>query len=153
MKTLNQNITTVIFLKLVACALLVSLLTILSCSPKDNPKLETDRVRELLTAGTWNIHTVTVDDIDKTSTYAGLTLAFNSTSYFATNGGIVWMATGGWAFADQRGKLITRGDGLSVTIEKVTTTTLVLTLTWTKTTLGSGRISSLSGNHVFTFNK
>ena len=48
---------------------------------------------------------------------------------------------------------IKRDDGLVVTLQEVTDTSLKLALTWTKTTLGSGRIESVSGQHVFSFGK
>jgi len=150
--TFNKNIVTVFTLKLTVCGLLMILLTMQSCK-KDNPKLETDRVREILTDRTWNIQTVTIGSTDKTTAYDGMTLSFTNTSYFAVNGGLVWPNTGTWAFADKTGKLITRGDGLAITVEEATAVKLVLKLTWAKTTLGSGRTSSLAGEHVFTFSK
>jgi hypothetical protein len=40
-----------------------------------------------------------------------------------------------------------------VTLERISETELVLDLTWSKTTLGSGREASIQGAHTFVFNK
>ena len=127
-------------------------LILLQGCKKDDPLPETERVKNLLKANTWRMQTVTVDGIDQTLVYAGLTLTFTDTNYSTANGGAVWPATGTWTFADQTGKLITRSDGLPVSIEEATTTKLSLKLTWAKTTLG-GRASSIAGVHVFVFGK
>lgn len=150
----HLNTVTACSLRLVACCLLaISLLSIQSCSKKSDPQPETDRVKELLKANTWKIQTVTVDNVDKTSVYAGLTLSFTDATYTTTNGGPVWPASGTWQFADDTGKLITRSDDLSISVEEVTTTKLSLKLTWAKTTLGGGRTASIAGSHLFVFGK
>jgi len=46
-----------------------------------------------------------------------------------------------------------RGDGLSMTLTELTASKLVLTLSWSETTLGGGRINSVEGNNTFTFGK
>lgn len=117
--------------------------------------VETEAVKntKLLTTGTWNVQTVSVDAVDKTTVYKDLKITFNSTGFTATGGGSVWPATGTWKFSDDTGKVITRGDGLSISLTEVSTTKLVLALAWTKTTLGDGRVESVSGQHVFTFGK
>lgn len=115
------------------------------------PQPETERVKELLTATEWKMQTVTVDGADQTSVYAGLRLSFTSSSYTATNGGAIWPASGTWSFADESGKMINRNDGLQLTVDEVTAIKLALKLSWSKTTLG--RVESVSGAHVFVFNK
>ena len=126
------------------------------CSKSDpTPAAETDAMKntKLLTTGTWNIQTVQVDGMDKTIVYKNLKLTFTSTGFTSTGGGSVWPTTGTWKFADDTGKVITRGDGLSINTTEISATKLVLTLTWTKTTLDGGRIESIAGSHVFTFGK
>lgn len=136
-----------------ALSLIMLNLFLLSSCKKDDPQPETARVRELLKANTWLIQTVTVDEVNKTNLFTGLTLSFTNTTYATTNGGLVWPASGTWQFADKTGKLVTRDDGLQITINEVSKTSLSLSLTWNNTTLGSGRISSLAGDHEFIFVK
>jgi hypothetical protein len=131
---------------------MVSLLFIAGCK-KDDPQPETARVQDLLKANTWVIQSVTVNEVDQTSLFTGLTLSFTNTNYTTTNGGVVWPATGTWEFTDETAKTIERNDGLQITINEITSTSLKLALTWTTTTLGSGRNSSIAGDHEFNFIK
>jgi hypothetical protein len=147
----NHNAIAAISLKFLACILLIGFISLQSCK-KDDPGLTSDQVKEILTANAWKLTNVTVDGVDKTTLYAGLTLSFTDTNYTTTNGGVVWPASGTWTFADATGKLITRSDGLSITVEEVIATSLRLRLTWAKATLG-GRVESLAGVHVFSFGK
>jgi hypothetical protein len=128
------------------------LLALAGCK-KDDKNLETDRTRKLLTANTWTIQSVTVDGVDKTSSHAELTLHFTNTQFTTTHGGVVWPASGIWTFADDSGKKILRSDDVEMTIQEVSAAKLVLTFTWMETTLGPGRLSSTSGEHVFRFAK
>ena len=114
---------------------------------------ETDRVKGILKASTWTMQTVVVDAVDQSTVYKGLTLNFTDTGYSSTNGGVVWPASGTWVFADASAKTITRNDNLAITITEVTDAKLILSLTWTKTTLSGGRVESVKGLNVFTFTK
>ena len=133
------------------------LLLIFSCGPTDpTPAAEpsaTEQVKTVLTSGAWKIQSVAVDGTDQTSVYKGLSLSFTNTSVNATNGGAVWPSSDTWKFTDETGKSITRGDVIQVSVDEATVSKLVLKLTWTKTTLGSGRINSVKGVNVFTFGK
>jgi hypothetical protein len=137
---------------IVSALVMVSLLFIAGCK-KDDPQPETARVQELLKANSWAIQTVTVNEVDQTSLFAGLTLSFTNTNYATTNGGVVWPASGTWEFTDETAKTIERNDGLQITINEITSTSLKLALNWTTTTLGSGRTSSVAGDHEFIFIK
>ncbi len=128
------------------------LFTFSNCSD-DNESSKEDQVRSLLTGSAWKMTTVTVDGTDKTAVYDDLILTFGITTFTSTNGGVVWPATGTWAFTSPDATAIVRNDGLAVTIQEITSTSLKLGLTWNKTTLGSGRTSSVSGQHVFSFGK
>ena len=138
--------------------LFASVLLFLSgCGSKSDPApaAETDAVKntKLLTASTWNIQTVQVDGVDKTTVYKNLKLTFTSTGFTSIGGGSVWPTTGTWKFTDDTGKVITRGDGLAINVNEISTTKLVVSLAWSKTTLGGGRIESIAGSHVFTFGR
>ncbi|GHN02107.1 hypothetical protein WSM22_35960 [Cytophagales bacterium WSM2-2] len=136
-----------------ACLLLVGCLAISSCS-KSSSETPSEKALKLLT-GTWHISTVTVDGVDKTSQFAGfaLTLVPGLYSTVATVSNPVWSAAGTWSFTDNNATSITRDDNVVVNITSLTSTSLTLTLQWTKTTYGGGRTSSVSGTHVFTLNK
>ena len=126
------------------------------CSKSDpTPAAETDAMKntKLLTTGTWNVQTVQVDGMDKTIVYKDLKLTFTSTGFTSIGGGSVWPTTGTWKFTDDTGKVITRGDGLAINVNEISTTKLVVSLAWSKTTLGGGRIESIAGSHVFTFGR
>lgn len=133
---------------------LACLLLLLGCGKGSTTADPTpaDLVKASLLSGTWKLQTVTVDGTDKTDTYTGLTLSFTASSYASTNGRVIWPASGTWKFSDDAGTGIIRDDGLSVAINSSSLSNLVLSLTWSKTTIG-GRAESLKGAHVFTFSK
>ncbi len=112
-----------------------------------------DEVTAALTSGVWKVKTVTVDAVDKTTTYKDLTLTFTTTAFTSTNGAAIWPASGTYTFTDGNATAIKRNDNLEIQIQEATTTSLKLGLNWTKTTLGSGRVESVSGTHVFSFTK
>jgi hypothetical protein len=123
-----------------------------SCGGDDAAPSETDRVRGIL-KGAWKVQTVRVDDTDQTTRYKNLTLTFTDANYSTTDGAPVWPAAGGWTFTDETGKAILRSDDVIITVEEATASTLVLRFDWDTTTIGPGRIKSIQGEHVFTFEK
>ncbi|MBX2896895.1 MAG: hypothetical protein KF763_15720 [Cyclobacteriaceae bacterium] len=143
-------------LKLLLVIFSVSALFFISgCKKKeDDPKpSKQDEVTSVLTSATWKVSSVTVDGVDKTELYAGLTLRFTPTNYTSTNGVPVWPATGAWSFTTEEANAFQRSDGVLVEIIEVTATSLKLKLDWDETTLGSGRVGSVEGDHVFSFVK
>jgi hypothetical protein len=96
---------------------------------------------------------VSVDGTDKTSLYKDLSLKFTATGFTSTSGGVIWPASGTWTFTSADATAIKRDDGLEVTLQEVTDTSLKLALTWSKTTIGPGRVESVNGKHVFSFGK
>jgi hypothetical protein len=127
---------------------------VVGCKESGSDPSPIDAMKSILTSGSWQLQSVTVDNVDKTSTYAGLTLSFTATAFTATNGHAIWPASGSWQFSDDSGKNLLRGDQLPITIGDATTSAkLVLSLNWNKTTYGSGRVASVKGNHVFTLGK
>lgn len=130
---------------------ITSLLLVTSCKKSDDPQPETARVKGLLKANTWRIQSVNVDATDQTELFTGLTLSFTDTNYTATNGTVVWPASGTWSFTDATAKKVLRSDDVEVVIVEVTDSSLKLSLTWDTGTIGSGRTLSVEGNHVFSF--
>jgi hypothetical protein len=106
----------------------------------------------LLQAHAWNLSSLSIDGVDKTSLYTGMILTFSAGTDATVNGAPVWLANDTWTLSDD-GITITRGDGIEVSVTAISEDSLTLTLTWTKNTFAGGRISSIKGNHVFNFIK
>lgn len=137
---------------LISLCFFAALMFLLSCGGDDGPT-PNETAGQQLTAGGWRIQNVTVDNTDRTALFTNFTLTFTATSYTTTNGGLVWPTSGTWTFTDETGQKVRRNDGVEITILEISATTLRLQLQWAKGALGSGRTSSVAGNHVFTFSK
>lgn len=149
MKTLNYNI------KLLSAIILgigMSLL-ISACEEDAAEPSAADVVKAKLISSTWKMSSVVVDGSDQTDIYSGLNLSFTSSGFTTVNGGVVWPSSGTWEFTSEQATAIKRNDGLTIEIVSITDTSLKLGLTWSKSTVGSGRVSSISGAHVFNFGK
>jgi len=148
--TFNTNNPMKQLILLCATILFLLFLTALSGCNNDPEIAETERVKSILIDGTWNVQSVIVSGTDQTSVYNGLQINFTGSGYTAQNGGSVWPPTGTWEFTDETAKSMIRNDDLVVSIAQLEQKKLVLELTWNKTTLGSGRVGSISGAHTFT---
>jgi len=148
---MKNNIAIPVFL------VLVLVMALIGCKDKkeDDPNLnENEKVNQLLTsAGLWSVQSVTVDGSDQISLYKDVKLSFTTSTYNSLNGGVIWPASGTWKFADDSGKSIVRDNTLPMTINEIAEKKLVLSFTWSKTTLGSGRATSIAGQHIFIFTK
>jgi hypothetical protein len=132
----------------------IAIFILTSCGNSDDPKPSAEQnVKALLTASPWKMNSVIVDNSDQTALYQDLVLNFGNTVFNSVNGGAVWPQDGSWNFTDTNATAILRNDGVVVTIMEIDATTLKLKLPWAKTTIGSGRNTSVSGEHVFTFVK
>jgi|SRR5687768_12352817 len=121
------------------------------CNKNDDPA--SVKTKNLLTSGVWKISKVTVDGVDKTDEFEGFTLQFTDDTFTSVHGNVVWPASDTWGFTDNTAKVFQRGDEVTVTIQTISSTKLVLALVWSKTTLGSGRSASISGDYVLEFTK
>ncbi|MBX2957953.1 MAG: hypothetical protein KF846_17435 [Cyclobacteriaceae bacterium] len=128
------------------------LVLLYSCSD-DTPSTEADRVKKILVdGGNWQTTSVTIDGISSTELFTGFTIRFQpSNSYTTTGTTPVWARTGSYTFTNDQATSFTREDGVVVEIQSINSSEIILRLTWTKTTLGSGRSSSINGVHIFTF--
>jgi hypothetical protein len=137
---------------------IIATIFLLSCSKASTPQpaSQQDMTKTLLTSATaaapWKIQSSSVDGVDQSALYNGFTIAFTSSSFTTANGGGIWPASGTWNFQGTDATTITRNDGVPVQIQ-ITSSSLVMTINWTKTTLGSGRTESTSGKNVFTMAK
>ncbi len=136
-------------------ALMVSILSIsISCETKEVPEISQERLREIFLIGsTWRLERVTVDGMNETDTYRDLTISFSQSSYSTSNGRVIWPETGTWEFVDDSNTVIRRGDGLLVTIQSITSNSLVLALVWESRSIDTGRKLAIAGNHIFEFGK
>jgi hypothetical protein len=133
--------------------IVITLFQLTSCGGKGDPTPSAqDVVKAKLISNTWKVQSVSVDNVDQTIVYKGLTLNFTATNFSTTNGAAAWPSSGTWSFNSTDGSSILRSDGITIAVE-VTDTTLRLTFTWSKTTLGGGRIESVGGVNVFNFVK
>jgi hypothetical protein len=150
---MKQSINKVFAAVLPGAMLVVIFLQLTSCGSKSDPAPSAqDAVTAKLIANNWTMQNVSVDNVDQTSVYKGLTIKFTANAFTTTNGAAVWPASGTWSFDSTDGKTIKRNDGIVVTVE-ATDTKLKLTLTWSKTTLSGGRTESVGGLNVFSFVK
>ena len=135
-----------------AIAFFVRCLLLMSCS---DPATETakDKALQLLASGTWQISTVTFDDVDETSSFSGMTLNFKKGSYTSFQGGKVWPSSGLWEFTDDNATAFVREDDVLVTIKTLSQTSLQLTLHADKSIFNGGRVKSISGEYVFVFGR
>lgn len=125
-----------------------------SCKDDETPSPSAkDIATEKLIASTWKMTKVTVDGVDQTSVYKDLTLTFTNTNYSSTNGKVIWPASGSWLFENDLATSIKRNDGLVMSVENLTDTALRLGLDWETTSIGTGRVLSIKGKHVFEFGK
>jgi hypothetical protein len=143
-------------LQAVLSALMItSLVVFSSCGGGGDPEpavTKKEEVTALLVGKSWKIKSVSVDNVDKTSMFTGLIVTFTSTGFTVTNPDPIWPATGTWSFTNNDATFIKRNDNLEMEIA-ATATELNVTLNWNKTTLGPGRVGSVSGRHVFVFGR
>ena len=136
------------------CIMTLSGMLLLShCGTKSDPTpvvTEPQRVTSLLKTGTWKVQSVSVDGTDQSALFKNFTLSFTDAGFATVNGTAVWPASGTWKFVSDQATSFTRDDGLVVTIQNVSSTQLIISLVWTKTTLGPGRVGSVKGTTVFT---
>ena len=132
---------------------LLSLVTLFSCSASKEESAQ-DKMRKLLTSGTWNVVSVTADGEDKTDAFAGFRLTFTANTYTTDQGDPGWPASGTWAFTDDKATAFTRDGDVLVTIRSSTDTHLSLSLISNYPILEEGgRAESIAGEFVFEFNK
>jgi hypothetical protein len=139
--------------------LLALTISMMSCS-KSTPLSPQDQTKNLLigspgsssTPATWTLQSESVDGVDQSTMFKGFTITFTQTGFTTTNGGGIWPASGTWSFQGTSTTTITRNDGTNVQIQ-VSSSSLVMTITWTITTFGPGRTESTKGVNIFTMIK
>ena len=123
---------------------LLGLLTAIACGGDDEDELT---IKTTMQGRTWKLQKATVDGIDETDIYEGLTLKFTESAYESTNGHHIFHPIGTWNEATNQtvnfdGEL--QAEVVLQSKEKIT-----LKFDWDDITYGSGRVSSISGAHEF----
>ena len=138
--------------------ILTCFLSFISCKNDDSPSVtEVERVKNLLIGNTsigtqWNVASVTVDGIDYTDEFVGLTLTFSEGSVTSTNGKAVFDSSDSWAFTDESASIISTGStGLQITIQNISNNSLVLSFILDEDVYG--RSEAVAGENVFTFTR
>jgi hypothetical protein len=137
---------------IVTLSVLIIWLFAFTCCSDETPLTTIESATQMLGTQAWKIQNVTIDDVDRTSSFSGLTLEFSSQEYTTTNGHVVWPESGEWSFTNDTAKTILRSDGVVITVDQISDHALILSLNWDQNTL-SGRINSIKGHHKFTFAK
>lgn len=148
-----------IFRNILSLFALIFLVTLMACDGGDDgPTLtEAERVTALLigdaTQGTtWSIDNVDVEGIDYTDEFTGLTLQFSEGAITATNGRELFASTDSWSL-NEGATVITRGDGLQMTINEIMSNQLILEFVVDETIFGNGRSEAVAGRNVLTFTR
>lgn len=139
--------------------LLLCVLTFLACdSGSDDPAVtETERVTNLLignsSIGTqWTLSSVSVNDIDYTNEFTGLTLTFSEGSVTSTNGKAVFDSTDTWSFTDENASAFTTSStALQITIQEISNNSLVLVFILDESIYG--KVDAVAGENIFTFTR
>jgi ABC-type oligopeptide transport system substrate-binding subunit len=137
--------------QLLSMMLVVAVALVLGGCKDDKPSVK-DVNTKILSSHGWTLQSLTVDGTDKTNLYTGMTLSFTALAYATTHGAPVWPASGMWSLSAD-GKTVERDDHVIINVDEIADRKLVLSLTWSSTTYGGGRMASVSGNHVYTFVK
>lgn len=107
-------------------------------------------------AQTWTLTSghVTVDGVDVTTDFAGLTITFDANKHYTTAHGVppIWPAAGSFTLqktTDNAYDLL-RDDGLRISIQALTDRSITFTFQYT---YAGGRTTSVSGKYQFSMNR
>lgn len=131
-------------------------LVLISCGDDDTGPAEPtaqERTSALLVGSPWTLQGVTVDGLNRTSAYAGLTVTFTGSAFTSTNGRGIWPASGTWTFANEEATIINRNDGKAITIQTVNQNLLRISMVIDQNSFVTGRTTSLAGTHVLVFER
>jgi hypothetical protein len=138
--------------KTISYILLVIVIIFTGCS--DDDPTERERVKKLLTTGgTWSLKSTVVDGANKTDLYSGFAITFSSDGYTAINGGVIWPDSGTWRFEQGSDNTLVFDEELTATIESISEKDFQLSFHRDEATFGAGRITSVSGEHMFVFSR
>jgi hypothetical protein len=130
--------------------LVVTTLIFNGCKKGDDPDPADEKFNQL--SGVWRLGTITNDGLDVTTQYDGFTLTINTDGTFSTTGGNnPWPASGTLEFINADLDQWLRSDGVEITIQNATASTLGLSMT--QNSIANGRISGVTGQFGFSLIK
>lgn len=149
-------------LRVMTLLLCMVLITYSAC---DKPVVEppdptaAEATTALLKGSAWVMSDVKVDDV-VLDLYKNLNISFTADAdgkngkYKSVNGGVVWPASGTWAFKNDEAKAMVRDDGLEIGIDAITEKTMTISFTRTgDTVFEGGRNKAVGGKHVMTLGR
>jgi hypothetical protein len=137
----------------VAIQFLFLAIVLISCGGDEAKPSTQDKVRKLLTSGTWNVQSVTVDNLDAIEFFEGAKVTFTKNGFTSVNGAPVWPASGTWSFGNTEATKIVRADGVEITITLIDENTFACNLYWDENIFEGGRSNAVEGEHFFVFVK
>lgn len=120
-----------------------------SCSKDDGPSAQSLQLQKL--SATWKVSQVTNDNQDVTNQYAGFILTVNELNYTTQNGGNPWPTSGAYTFKEGDLNTLLRSDDVTITIDEITESTLLLAFNFN--TVTGGRLSGVTGDFTFSLIK
>ncbi len=120
-----------------------------SCGGDDGPTPLEERLRAL--TARWSVNSVSNDNTDVTSQFAGFTLTVSGDkTYSTTNGGNPWPASGTFDIASENLDLFMRDDNVEIRIVSITETELSLSFNMSSV---RGTASGITGSFTFNLTK
>jgi hypothetical protein len=130
--------------------LVVTTLIFNGCKKGDDPDPAVEKFKQL--SGVWRLGTITNDGLDVTTQYIDFTLTINPDKTFVTtNGNNPWPDSGTLEFTGNDLDRWLRNDGIEITIQNATTSSLVLSMT--QSSIANGRESGVTGQFIFSLIK
>ncbi|MGF1636327.1 MAG: hypothetical protein ACFCUU_04590 [Cyclobacteriaceae bacterium] len=125
------------------------------CGGDDNGEPSAaDSRRALLTSKTWTVSSVTTPPSSATegADWAPFTVSFTDSNMTTANhpagAEVVW-PSGAWSFGNDAATTIVRGDGITMTINSLTESSLVVQFNGDQEWSTDGRTASLGGQYTF----
>lgn len=121
-----------------------------SCKKKNTVDPSDQRKKELVSV--WSLGSVENDDADVTSQFTGFELTVDSDlNYTTVNGGNAWPGTGSFILNENDIDVLTRSDGVEVSIDEISSS--ALELSFQINSLPGGRANGITGNFTFSLQK
>ena len=121
-----------------------------SCKKKTpEPDQKTIQLGKL--SASWSLTQVMNDNLDVTDQYTGFTLTIDQLTYTTQQGGNPWPSSGTYDFKGDDLSVLVRNDGAELTIDELTSSTLILSFNYTS--LSGGRTAGVTGDFTFSLTK
>jgi hypothetical protein len=135
----------------ISILMLGSILFIQACGGEDEPSAEAVFLQQL--AGTWQIARADLDGKDVTNSFPGMLVTINEDKSFTVANAVppMWKASNTFTLTGTATSFqINRGDGLTISVNQVTASRLILEFQYDADAMG-GRTGSVTGQFTFEF--